>query len=189
MSNSNDCTVTPIQKKENVIDYGVLDASKKNRAPLISPEKIFEVKYSECYGNSYSTEELKCLAIFDILAYDILTEKQLVEIQKNIDTLKNLSFEDIDKKRTEAIMKNKIYTEPEYKLTSYHFLKNNKLNAVYEHKGEYDAFIMQLKNNNIQDTIVEYNKKIKKFKEEKSFSPRDWTVKKTILEQILKKEN
>lgn len=181
--------VTPIQKKESKSDKGVLDASKNNRAPSLSSEKLFEIKYGECYGNYYDLDELKNLAIFDILAYSILTTKQLNDIQKNMESLKKLSFEEIDSKRNEAIMKNKKYTEPEYKLVSYYFLKNNKLNVVYEHKNENDAFIMMLKNNNIEDTIQLYYDKIAKFRENNSFTPRDWTIRISTLKQILKKIN
>ena len=189
MTNPNICTVTPIQKKENNLDHGVLDASKNNRAPALSSKKLFEVKYGECYGNHYDIDELKNLAIFDILAYNILTTKQLNDIQKNVEKLKELSFEEIDLKRNEAIMKNKKYTEPEYKLVSYHFLKNDKLNVVYEHKNENDAFIMMLENNNIEDTINLYYDKIDKFREKNSFTPRDWTIRISVLKQILKKIN
>lgn len=187
MTMLNSCTVTPIQKSTTSENSGVLDSSKNNRTPTLSSDKLFEVKYSECYGNNFNIDELKKLAIFDILAYDLLTEKQLVYIQKNIDTLNELSFEDIDMKRNECIMKNKRYIDPEYKLISYHFLKNKKLNIVYEHKNEYDAFIMILINDSIEDTINHYNEKIAKFKETNSFSPRDWTIRIAVLNQILDK--
>lgn len=189
MTNANKCTVTPIQKKESDIDKGVLDASKNNRAPALSSEKLFEVKYGECYGNHYDIDELKNLAIFDILAYSMLTTKQLNDIQKNMEKLNKLSFEEIDLKRNEAIMKNKEYTEPEYKLVSYHFLKNDKLNVVYEHKNEKDAFIMMLENNSIEDTIKHYYNKVDEFRKKNSFTPRDWTIRISVLKQILKKLN
>lgn len=187
MTMLNSCTVTPIQKSKNSISGGVLDASKNNRTPTLSSDKLFEVKYSECYGNNFNIEELKKLAIFDILAYDLLTEKQLFYIQKNINSLNDLSFEDIDIKRNECIMKNKKYIDPEYKLISYHFLKNKKLNIVYENKNENDAFIMVLINNSIEDTITHYTNKISKFKESNSFSPKDWTIRVSVLNQILEK--
>lgn len=189
MTNSNSCTITPIQKKESSLDLGVLDASKNNRAISLSSEKLFEVKYGECYGNHYSLDELKDLAIFDILAYNILTTKQLNDIKKNIEDFRKLSFQEIDLKRNEAVMKNKKYTESDYKLVSYHFLKNNKLNVVYQNKDEFDAFIMMLENNNIEDTIKLYFDKIDKFKEKNSFIPRDWTIRTTVLKQILKNTN
>lgn len=188
MTKLNSCAVTPIQKKER-LNNGVLDASKNNRTPSLSSEKLFEIKYGECYSNHYDIDELKDLAIFDILAYSMLTTKQLNDIQKNMEDLKKLSFEEIDSKRNEAIMKNKKYTEPEYKLVSYHFLKNNKINVVYEHKNENDAFIMMLENNSIEDTIKHYYDKIDKFRENNSFTPRDWTIRTSVLKQILKKIN
>lgn len=189
MINPNSCTITPIQKKESNLDLGVLDASKNNRAISLSSEKLFEVKYGECYGNHYSIDELKDLAIFDILAYSILTTKQLNDIQKNMEDFRKLSFQEIDLKRNEAIMKNKKYTEPDYKLVSYHFLKNNKLNVVYQNKDENDAFIMMLENNSIEDTLKLYYDKIDKFKEKNSFTPRDWAIRTTVLKQILKNIN
>ncbi len=189
MTNPNTCAVTPIQKKESTPDSGVLDASKNNRTPSLSSEKLFEVKYGECYGNHYDIDELKDLAIFDILAYSMLTTKQLNDIQKNMASFKKLSFEEIDLKRNEAIKKNKKYTEPEYKLVSYHFLKNSKINVVYEHKNENDAFIMMLENNSVEDTIKLYYDKIDKFRENNSFTPRDWTIRVSTLKQILKKIN
>lgn len=191
MVNSTECTVTSIQKRDTSVDYGVLDASKNNRTPSLSAEKIFEVKYSECYGDHYDIEELKNLAIFDILAYEILTEKQIKEIKKNMQKLNDLSFEEIDTRRTDAIVKNKTYTEPEYKIVSYYFLRNNKLNVIYRYKNENDAFIMKL-NNSIEDSINEYNEKINKFKErniQNAGVPKDWIMRVILLKQILKIEN
>lgn len=181
-------STTAILTKDENRDYGVLDASINNRAPSLSSEKIFEVKYSECYGNNLNIDELKNMAIFEILVFESLNEKQLTDIQKNIKNLQELSFEEIDSRRMCNIMRNKKYIEPEYKLISYYFLKNNKLNVVYECKNGNDAFTMMLKNNSIEDTINEYIEKIKKFKENNTFVPKDWTMRVSVLQQILKKE-
>lgn len=189
MTNSNKSTVTPLLKKVESTDYGVLDASKNNRAPSLSSEKLFEVKYSECYGNNFDIDTLRGLAIFEILAFESLTEKQLNDIQKKMKDMQNLSFEEIDSKRNDSIIRNKQYTKPEYKLISYHFLKHNKLNVVYEHKDGNEAFTMMIKNNSIEDTIDEYRQKIEKFREKKSFNPKDWTTRLILLKEILKKEN
>ena len=72
----------------------VFDASKNNRVPSLAFKKLFEVKYSECYGDNNTIDELKNLAIFDILAYEMLTEKQLREIQKNIN-MSGKSFKEV----------------------------------------------------------------------------------------------
>lgn len=192
MTKNNPDTVTPLKEKkkdDSSVDYGALDASKKNRVPSISPEKVFEVKYSDCYGNHYDLEELRRLAIFDILAYGMLSEKQLLEIQKTIDRFKDLSLEEIDEQRNEAIMKNKKYTDPEYKLISYHFLKNDKLNVVYSHKSEYNAFIMLLANGSINETVTHYNNKIANFKKGNSPAPKDWIIRISLLNQILQKKH
>lgn len=177
---------------ENNIDVcEIVDASKNNRVPSLAFEKIFEVKYSECYGDKHNIDELKSLAIFDILAYEILTEKQLKDIQKNVSKLNNLSLEEIDARRNESIMRNKRYIEPEYHLVNYYFLKNNKLNIIYKYKDEYDAFIMKTNNHSIEDSINEYINKIDKFKEEHSNNmpiPKEWFVRIDLLKQILKKE-
>lgn len=179
---------TLAEKQDNKIEYGALDASKNNRAPSASPEKMFLVKYSSCYGNSYSLEELKDLAIFDILAYETLTDKQIVHIQKNLKNLQDLSFEEIDSRRTKAVIKNKEYTEPKYKLVNYHFLKKSKINIVYSHNDELDAFIMELENDSIEDTISKYNEKIKEFKKTNSYTPRAWAMRVMVLKEILKLE-
>ena len=179
---------TLIKKDGNKIDYGALDASKNNRAPSTSPEKMFLVKYSDCYGNSYSLDELKDLAIFDILAYETLTDKQIAHIQKSLKNLQDLSLEEIDSRRTKAVIKNKEYTEPKYKLVNYHFLKNDKINIVYSHNDELDAFIMELENNNIKETIAKYNQKIKEFKKTNSYTPRAWAMRVMVLKEILKNE-
>ena len=176
--------------KSDICD--IFDASKNNRAPSLAFEKVFEVKYSECYGNNHNLNELKNLALFDILAYEMLTDKQLKEIQKNIQNLKNLSLEDIDSKRNKAIMKNKVYTKPEYALVNYYFLKNNKLNIIYQSNGEYDGFIIKSDDISIDVLINKYKDKINSFIEkngENSTIPREWTIRVDLLEQILEKEN
>ena len=117
----------------------------------------------------------------------------MLSILDDIDVSRDRDILTLEKSDLEILEKwldeNKKYTEPEYKLVSYHFLKNDKLNVVYEHKNENDAFIMMLENNNIEDTINLYYDKIDKFREKNSFTPRDWTIRISVLKQILKKIN